>query len=120
MKGEMESSGEVNNSLAKDDESEAEDEPALERIRRELCLIPLCWPTIQLNETYLRSLPCSYYTLSDKEKLLLWHAENFRKQFHAAYPDRKPLILARQNECGAQVTRCIIVSFPFFVNLYYI
>ncbi|KAK2581701.1 hypothetical protein KPH14_002188 [Odynerus spinipes] len=78
----------------------------LEDIERELGLIQLCWPEKDLGEDdYLSTLPDSYCTVSDKERLLLWHAENFRKQFHFKYKDRKPLLLACENECGMQVRK---------------
>lgn len=47
--------------------------------------------------------PSSYCTLNAKEKLLLVFAENFRQQFNAKYPTRKPQILAVYNECHVQV-----------------
>lgn len=47
--------------------------------------------------------PYSYLTNNEKEKLLLWYAENFRQQFCEKYPDRRPLLIACDNECGVQV-----------------
>ncbi|CAL7949591.1 unnamed protein product [Xylocopa violacea] len=75
----------------------------IEETRKELCLIKLCWPQVDhLKDLYLKTLPSSYYTVSDKEKLLAWYAENFRQQFHTEYPNRKPLLLMCENECGVQ------------------
>lgn len=47
--------------------------------------------------------PPSFRQNSTKEKLLLWYAENFRRQYYFTYKDRKPLFLAADNECGIQV-----------------
>ncbi|CAD1477072.1 unnamed protein product, partial [Heterotrigona itama] len=75
----------------------------IEEAQRELCLIKLCWPEVdRARDLYLKSLPSSYCTVTDKEKLLAWYAENFRRQFHAKYPERKPLLLMCENECGVQ------------------
>ncbi|KAG9433905.1 dynein regulatory complex subunit 7 [Apis mellifera carnica] len=75
----------------------------IENVQQELCLIKLCWPEIDYTkDLYLKRLPSSYCTLSDKEKLLAWYAENFRQQFHVKYPKRKPLLLVCENECGIQ------------------
>lgn len=76
----------------------------LKQIHQELCLVRLSWPDISCyDDTNEKYLPSSYSSNSDKEKLLLWYAENFRKQYHAIYKDRKPLLFARDNECGIQV-----------------
>lgn len=79
---------------------------ALRRVQRELCLIRLCWPEVAADRDHLyaRSLPDAYRRVSGKERLLLWYAENFRRQFCARYPDRRPLLLAGENECGVQVS----------------
>lgn len=79
----------------------------LHRVQRELCLIRLCWPeatALTTGDFYARSLPDTYRRVSDKERLLLWYAENFRRQFHARHVYRKPLLLACENECGVQVS----------------
>lgn len=74
------------------------------RVQRELCLIKLCWPRVPLTEdSYVRLLPDAYRCVSDKERLLLWYTENFRRQFHAKHADRRPLLLACDNECDVQV-----------------
>lgn len=76
----------------------------IKETQQALCLIKLCWPEIdRTKDLYLKMLPNSYCTLSDKEKLLAWYAENFRQQFQAKYPGRKPLLLACENECKIQV-----------------
>ncbi|KAI4477939.1 hypothetical protein M0804_012419 [Polistes exclamans] len=73
------------------------------KIQRELGLIRLCWPEKDIRENvYLSTLPNSYCNLNDKEKLLLFYAENFRRQFHFKYKKRKPILLACENECGVQ------------------
>ncbi|XP_046490366.1 dynein regulatory complex subunit 7 [Neodiprion pinetum] len=72
----------------------------LKQIQQELCLIQLSWPEIKYIDVEEKFLPSSYNNNSDKEKLLLWYAENFRKQYHTIYADRKPLLFARDNECG--------------------
>ncbi|XP_078033957.1 dynein regulatory complex subunit 7 [Augochlora pura] len=75
----------------------------IKEAQQELGMIKLCWPEPDLREdVYLRTLPRSYNTVSDKEKVLAWYAENFRRQFHMKYPDRKPLLLVCENECGMQ------------------
>ncbi|XP_071634009.1 dynein regulatory complex subunit 7, partial [Temnothorax longispinosus] len=79
-------------------------EEILRRVQRELCLIKLCWPDVSTitEDLYARSLPDSYRCVSDKERLLLWYAENFRRQIHAKYANRRPLLLACENECRVQ------------------
>ncbi|KOC64736.1 Coiled-coil domain-containing protein lobo [Habropoda laboriosa] len=81
-------------------------EELIRETQEELCLIKLCWPEVdRTKDLYLKTLPSSYCTLSDKEKLLAWYAENFRQQFHAKYPTRRPLLLVCENECGLQVSK---------------
>jgi hypothetical protein len=59
--------------------------------------------------------PLSYIQNSNKEKLLLWYTENFRRQYHFVYKARKPLFLAAENECGLQVTSsCSFLSLDFY------
>lgn len=78
----------------------------LKQIANELGLIRLCWPDISKDITFesRANFPDSYLKNTNKEKLLLFYAENFRRQFHYKYPNRKPLFLAADNECGQQVT----------------
>lgn len=80
-------------------------EETLKRIRQQLCLIKLGLPKVELDQesSYLKLLPETYSQNSQKEKVLLWYAENFRRQFHQIYRDRKPLLMACDNECGIQV-----------------
>ncbi|XP_066157618.1 dynein regulatory complex subunit 7 [Euwallacea fornicatus] len=82
----------------------------LKIIAEELGLIKLCWPDLadvtfedrsNFPETYLRN--------SDKEKLLLLYTENFRRQICFKFPDRKPLFLACDNECGIQKMVCTTI-----------
>lgn len=73
------------------------------QVEKELGLIRLSWPSVDLEDENLVCLPVSYRTTSDKEKLLFWCAENFRKQYHTVYRDRRPLLLVCDNECGIQV-----------------
>ncbi|XP_057338775.1 dynein regulatory complex subunit 7-like [Microplitis mediator] len=72
----------------------------------DLGFIRLTWPTFndddEASNSVFPELPKSYWTVSEKEKLLLRHAEKFRQQYHALNPDRKPLVLARDNECAVQ------------------
>lgn len=76
----------------------------LKQIENELGLITLCWPDIKEVTFEGRAhFPESYLKNTDKEKLLLFYAENFRRQFHHKYNNRKPLFLAADNECGQQV-----------------
>ncbi|KAL6264073.1 hypothetical protein P5V15_004152 [Pogonomyrmex californicus] len=76
----------------------------LRQVQRELCLIKLCWPDVPpiTEDLYARSLPDSYRCVSDKERLLLWYAENFRRQVQVKHKNRRPLMLACANECGVQ------------------
>lgn len=58
----------------------------------------------------------SYYTLSQKERLLLLFAENFRRQFKEKYPHRRPLVLAPFNECKIQKFVSTTIKPTTFVN----
>lgn len=42
----------------------------------------------------------SYYTLNQKERMLLIYVDRFRRWFHDQYPKRRPLVLTVANECG--------------------
>ncbi|KAK7870669.1 hypothetical protein R5R35_009838 [Gryllus longicercus] len=79
----------------------------LKNIANELGLIHLCWP-LQAPED-AKKFPPSYYENNSKEKLTLLYAENFRQQFHFIFPDRKPLLLAADNECGLQKMVCTTI-----------
>lgn len=77
----------------------------LKQISDELGLIKLCWPELsEVNFEDRTNFPDTYLKNSNKEKLLLLYAENFRRQFCYKYPERKPLLLACDNECGMQVS----------------
>ena len=45
----------------------------------------------------------SYRLNSEKEVLILKYVENFRRQYHHIYGDRKGLLLYPSNECGTPV-----------------
>jgi hypothetical protein len=49
--------------------------------------------------------PESYRSNSTKEQLILTYIENFRRQYHHIYRDRKPLFLTPFNECGIPVNK---------------
>lgn len=84
-------------------------EQILRQVQRELCLIKLCWSDIPITkDPYAQSLPDTYRCVTDKERLLLWYAENFRRQIHAKDANRRPLLLACENECGVQVSKIFI------------
>jgi hypothetical protein len=55
-----------------------------------------------INST-AKDCPESYRSNSEKEELILTYAENFRRQYHHIYRDRKPLLLRPMNECGIPV-----------------
>ena len=47
-------------------------------------------------------LPDVYKRNSDKERLYLWAAQNFREQIKHKYPTLDPLCLTCKNECDAE------------------
>ena len=63
----------------------------------------------QVNDTSTNhhSIECpsseSYRSNSEKEILILRYVENFRRQYHYIYGDRKGLLLNPLNECGMPV-----------------
>jgi hypothetical protein len=59
--------------------------------------------------------PESYRSNSDKEELILQYVDNFRRQYHYIYRDRKPLFLNPVNECGVTVERGSILSLNLFL-----
>ncbi|XP_045776255.1 dynein regulatory complex subunit 7 [Maniola jurtina] len=80
---------------------------ALNNAIYELGVVNLCWP--EINEPVFETRSCfpkSYYTNTNKERLLLAYAENFRRQFQFHYKVRKPLFLQAPNECGIQKMVC--------------
>ncbi|CAH2242370.1 jg3761 [Pararge aegeria aegeria] len=85
---------------------------ALDNAIYELGVVNLCWPDLTEPVFETRScFPKSYYTNTNKERLVLAYAENFRRQFHFHYKFRKPLFLQAPNECGLQVTSPSIFKF---------
>ena len=78
----------------------------------ELGVINLCWPEIDEPVFETRTcFPKSYYTNTNKERLLLAYAENFRRQFLFHYQAKRPLFLQAPNECGLQV--CLVSIFIY-------
>lgn len=57
--------------------------------------------------------PEAYRSNSEKEELILTFVENFRRQYHYIYRDRKPLLLNPLNECGVPVRTQGIPSLLF-------
>ncbi len=51
--------------------------------------------------------PESYRANSKREELILTFVENFRRQYHYIYRDRKPLFLNPINDCGVPVNNTI-------------
>lgn len=101
--------------LGKRDNSAEINEETLCEVVQELGIIPLSWPNVTEPEFEGRTcFPESYYKNSNKEKLLLTYAENFRQQFDLKYPDRKPLLLQARNECRLQV-----IKIDVYIKCYY-
>ncbi|ODN00850.1 Dynein regulatory complex subunit 7 [Orchesella cincta] len=75
-----------------------------------LSKIHLVWPedlpyydeTEYSTEPDRAKFPATFYHNSDKEKAVLWHAENYRRQFIHLFPNRRPPVIAPRNECGCQ------------------
>lgn len=74
----------------------------LKNIRNRLGIIQLSFTAID-PKGFVNNYPTQYFTWTEKEKLLLVFAENFRRKFSELYPWRQPIILAPKNECGIQV-----------------
>ncbi|PSN50772.1 hypothetical protein C0J52_05964 [Blattella germanica] len=82
----------------------------LKQIALELNLIKLYWPEIlPFDVDQRKHYPKSYVENNNKEKVLLWYTENFRRQYQYVYRDRKPLFLAAENECGLQKMVCTTI-----------
>ncbi|XP_046401931.1 dynein regulatory complex subunit 7 [Ischnura elegans] len=79
----------------------------LKEVAFESGLIHLTWPLEGRAES--DTFPESYCSNNNKEKLLLWYAENFRRQYHFVHIERKPLLLAVENECGVQKMVCTAI-----------
>ena len=58
--------------------------------------------TDEISRFRRSKFPASFSHCSSKEKAVMWHAENFRRQFTHIFPDRRPLLIAPKNECGTQ------------------
>ncbi|XP_069689731.1 dynein regulatory complex subunit 7 isoform X2 [Periplaneta americana] len=85
-------------------------EKHLKQIALDLGLIKLHWPEKSIPDADQRKhYPSSYIQNNNKEKLLLWYTENFRRHYHFVYKDRKPLFLAAANECGLQKMVCTTI-----------
>ncbi|CAF0770374.1 unnamed protein product [Rotaria sordida] len=54
--------------------------------------------------------PESYRKNSEKEELILTFVENFRRQYHYIYRDRKPILLTPLNECGVPKFVCTTIQ----------
>ncbi|XP_021925034.1 dynein regulatory complex subunit 7 isoform X2 [Zootermopsis nevadensis] len=92
-------------------------EKHLKRIASKLGHIKLYWPQQLIPDIdQWKHYPLSYVQNSNKEKLLLWYTENFRRQYHFVHKDRRPLFLAAQNECGLQKMVCTAIR-PTSVRL---
>lgn len=76
----------------------------IREVQYELGKIILAWPPIfNVEFEGKKFFPEKYTKNSEKEKLSLLYAENFRRQFIHMFPNRRPLLLAADNECGLQV-----------------
>lgn len=75
----------------------------LANIRDRLGIIDLSFTGVPGDDALADRFPVKYSTWTEKEKLLLVYAENFRRKFNQAYKLRQPLMLAPKNECGIQV-----------------
>ena len=68
--------------------------------------LPSLKSLMQLKKKYdapdIGSLPEGYKKNSEKERLYLWSADNFRRQINHRYPTLKPLCLTSRNECGTK------------------
>ncbi|XP_045466856.1 dynein regulatory complex subunit 7 isoform X1 [Harmonia axyridis] len=89
----------------------------LKQVEGELGLIKLCWPEATNPEFEDRlHFPETYTKNSEKEKMLLFTAENFRREFRYKFPNRKQLFLACNNECKIQKMVCTSIrptTLPF-------
>ncbi|XP_076878346.1 dynein regulatory complex subunit 7 isoform X2 [Brachyhypopomus gauderio] len=107
---EVEPEMEVANQDEEDEEEEEEGEDEglrdLQELEEMLARVHVAPPDPTLLECNpgldRQKWPASYRENSAQEKLLLAMAENFRRQYSHLYPDRKPLFLCPENECGVQ------------------
>ena len=64
------------------------------------------------------SLPDSYRSNSEKEKLWLWCADNFIRQLKFNQSHLRPLCLTPENECGVKKLICTFIKVgEIIVNL---
>ena len=80
-------------------------EETLKPISHESYLIKLHRPKVENHgqSSYLELTSETYTKNSEKEKLILCYAENFRQKYDTTHQGRKPLLLACNNEFGIQV-----------------
>ncbi|KAM6924446.1 dynein regulatory complex subunit 7 [Xenentodon cancila] len=76
---------------------------------------------IQVSDSQALHSPESYRTNSPDEIQLLAIAGNFQRQYSLLFPDRKPLLLCHENECGVMkfvstTLRPTMTSHPELVN----
>ena len=68
--------------------------------------LPSLKSLLQLKKKYdaptTEQLPTGYRQNTDKEKLYLWAAENYRRQIRQMFPQLEPLSLICKNECGVE------------------
>lgn len=94
----------------------------LKELNSEFGTIYTCFPQRSPENEEFSHFPVSYFTLSEKEKLLLLFAENFRRQYKEVYPSRRPLVLAVENECRVQkfvsttIRPTTFVEFPELID----
>lgn len=97
----------------------------LKKISVDLGQIRLCWPKkekIRIDFMPNVILPDGYLMNTNKEKVLLLYTENFRVQYHARFPNRKPLLLCGDNVAGQRVndiknTTGVISSLYFVMGM---
>eukprot|EP01018_Ginkgo_biloba_P030967 Gb_34560 [translate_table: standard] len=68
----------------------------------------------------MKELPKSYQLQTDKEKRLLNHVSQFQKRFMQLYPQRRPLMMVVENECGVEKFLCTTIrpSHMDYIELY--
>ena len=68
--------------------------------------LPSLKSLLQLKKKYdapiAEELPVGYKQNTDKEKLYLWAAENYKRQIRQKFPHLTPLCLVCENECGVE------------------
>lgn len=83
--------------------------------------LPTLKSLMKLKKKYdapdLGSLPEGYKNNSDKERLYLWSADNFRRQIQHKHPTLKPLCLTSKNECGTEKLTMTFIKVPACAHL---